>query len=232
MSDRDRRNGNGNGGPDPYKRRPALTLLPRVDDEEEGLRGPVVRLVDAQNAATIRLNAIDDDLIQLQVAMFDVAADVRLLKECLLTKQQRDSGDHYVRDTMPSHVLILEETKAALASELAKKASQSPGPLVEAAPEEITDIAERVFKRELAKRERAKEFARLQQEEAARKQAEVERAGHRAETRRAIVRSVIASVITAAILGTCGYLYGAAQGFKQGKAATPEMRGTLPAPQH
>jgi pimeloyl-ACP methyl ester carboxylesterase len=112
-----------------------------------------------------------------------------------------------MRDPLDTQSFVVG-AKSELASAVAQLASESPGPLVEAPPERIVSLYEAKLDQWAAKREQAREFQRLRdQEEAAKKKRELD-----ASDRRAILRTVVGGILLAVALSVGGYLFGHAKG--------------------
>ncbi|HEY6461673.1 MAG TPA: hypothetical protein VIY73_16005, partial [Polyangiaceae bacterium] len=137
-----------------------------------------------------------------------------------------------MRDVSDTQTIALEKAKESLTREVSKLASMSPGPVdeVHAKPDTIAKVAIRVFEDAFAAREQAKEFARLRETEAAALRTKAQAAAYRSSLK----KSVVAGVVTAAIIGFGTYLIGAARGHLEGviegKASAPVVTVPVPVP--
>lgn len=248
MTERRERNGT-DPGIDVPRRRAPLDLIERPS-EEAPFREIAGTLTDAVNELSARVNTIDGDVIETKVEVMRQGGALNRIE----TRQQESGaamdrmadaidkmrqvvlgpGEELppVRKEMPSSVHLLEDTTTALNDELARRASLSPGPLVEATPEELTGITKEVLQRVLDKRDKAKktaeELERLRAEARARNRATQKKA----DDRRSVIRTVVAGAILGVMTVVGGYLWAEARhaaGILEGQHEAPPVLVPVPA---
>jgi hypothetical protein len=215
---------------------PKPPKVPLSVDEREALAHYATMAHHFNHLFEHDLPTIKDNLDQAMssaMAACGMAKQTRDLLVAYLESQRADALVKRVlavppmRPSQPSSFDLLEHASAAFKTELEHRASETPGPSLEATPEELSKLAEDVFAREFAKREQAKEFERLTKIEQGDLQRERERADFRKQVRVGVAVGVLVTLTVAAVTYMTGRVTGQTAGHDQGFA-----EGIQHAPHH
>lgn len=191
-------------------RRTPLRLAP------DGERPSYAELANVVVELVPRVNELTEVTERVEIAVLAMPMTIRAIV------REEVRGLPPMRDPSDTQTVFVAETKAMVEKAIERLASESPGPLVEAPPEKVSASIEHVIETQLTRREQAKELARFR-----------EKAKNEAAFRSSIKKSVVAGVLTAAVLAVGGYLWGAAEGHAdglvEGKQSAPVLV-PVPAP--